>query len=179
MPHLIDQDAFLSGQRIAVLECSLLSATVSILAPLGARASQDRAHPTYSVNPAPPGSADIHVVDGAHTGCQSRTPWERARLARMQPCRGRFGTRASRPHTQASTPPGCADVSPACSLSGAGFSGSPGIPARVLGIKTPRTPPAPLVGEGGRGDEGQKARECRKPRIAPKNSTLESPAPPA
>jgi predicted regulator of Ras-like GTPase activity (Roadblock/LC7/MglB family) len=31
------------------------------------------------------------------------------------------------------------------------------------------------VGEGGRGDEGQKARECSKPRIAPDNSTLESP----
>jgi hypothetical protein len=36
-----------------------------------------------------------------------------------------------------------------------------------------QTPPSPLVGEGGRGDEGQKARECRKPRIAPENSTLE------
>jgi len=35
------------------------------------------------------------------------------------------------------------------------------------------TPLSPLVGEGGRGDEGQKAWECRKPRIAPKNSTLE------
>jgi len=38
-----------------------------------------------------------------------------------------------------------------------------------------QTPPSPLVGEGGWGDEGQKARECSKPRIAPDNSTLESP----
>jgi len=35
-------------------------------------------------------------------------------------------------------------------------------------------PSSPRVGEGGRGDEGQKARECSKPRIAPKNATLES-----
>jgi hypothetical protein len=38
-----------------------------------------------------------------------------------------------------------------------------------------QTSPSPLVGEGGRGDEGQNARECSKPRIAPDNSTLESP----
>jgi len=35
-----------------------------------------------------------------------------------------------------------------------------------------QTPPSPRVGEGGRGDEGQKARECRKPRIAPRTLPL-------
>jgi len=35
-----------------------------------------------------------------------------------------------------------------------------------------QTPPSPRVGEGGRGDEGQKARECSKPRIAPRTLPL-------
>ena len=47
--------------------------------------------------------------------------------------------------------PGSARVLPACSHPGAGVSGSPCIPSRVLGIRTPRTPPSLRVGEGGRG----------------------------
>jgi hypothetical protein len=52
--------------------------------------------------------------------------------------------------------PGSAGVSPACSLTGAGFLGSPCVPSPVSGIRTPKLPLLPLWEKGGRGDEGQK-----------------------
>ncbi len=60
-------------------------------------------------------------------------------------------------------------------LTGAGFLGKPLRAIFRFRHQDAQPPPSPLVGEGGRGDEGQKARECSKPRIAPDNSTLESP----
>ena len=59
-------------------------------------------------------------------------------------------------------------------LTGGGFWGSPCVPSSVSRHQDAQPPPSPRVGEGGRGDEGQKARECSKPRIAPKNATRES-----
>jgi hypothetical protein len=167
---LIDQDAFLSEQRIAVLECSWLSGTVSILASLGARTSQDRAHPTYSVNPAPPGSAD---VSPAYAGV--RTPWERGRPARMQPCRGRFfgKPRHSCSRFRHQDAPHAPFFPCGRRLTGAGFSGSPCVPSSVSGIRTPKLPLLPLWEKGAGGMRGKRARECRKPRIAPRNATLE------
>jgi hypothetical protein len=66
------------------------------------------------------------------------------------PHRGSVGISPARAGVRARL--GSARVSPACSHPGAGVSGSPGIPARVLGIRTPRTPPSSRVGEGGWGD---------------------------
>jgi hypothetical protein len=48
------------------------------------------------------------------------------------------------------------------------------VPSPVSRHQDAQPPPSPRVGEGGRGDEGQKARECSKPRIAPKNATREN-----
>jgi hypothetical protein len=59
-------------------------------------------------------------------------------------------------------------------LTGGGFWGSPCVPSSVSRHQDAQPPPSPRVGEGGRGDEGQKARECSKPRIAPKNATREN-----
>ena len=73
-------------------------------------------------------------------------------------------------HQDAPPPP-----SPRVGEGGRGMRGS-GKPLRAIfrfRHQDAPTPLSPLVGEGGRGDEGQKAWECRKPRIAPKNSTLE------
>jgi hypothetical protein len=52
--------------------------------------------------------------------------------------------------------PGSAGVSPACSLTGAGFLGSPCVPSPVSGIRTPKLLLLPLWEKGGRGDERQK-----------------------
>jgi len=60
------------------------------------------------------------------------------------------------------------------SPTGGGFWGSPCVPISRFRHQDAQPPPSPRVGEGGRGDEGQKARECNKPRIAPKNATRES-----
>jgi ribosomal protein L15 len=59
-------------------------------------------------------------------------------------------------------------------LTGVDFLASPCVPSSVSRHQDAQPPPSPRVGEGGRGDEGQKARECSKPRIAPKNATREN-----
>jgi hypothetical protein len=59
-------------------------------------------------------------------------------------------------------------------LTGVDFLASPCVPIFRFRHQDAQPPPSPRVGEGGRGDEGQKARECSKPRIAPKNATRES-----
>ena len=53
------------------------------------------------------------------------------------------------------------------------FFGGACVPALVLGFRTPNLPLLLLWEQGVGGMRGKSARECSKPRIAPKNAPLE------
>ena len=76
--------------------------------------------------------------------------WVNGRLARMQRCDRVMGVRVSN-------------------------SGSLCDPSLVSVIRKPKIPLLPLWEKGVGGMRGKNARECRKPLISPRNSTLESP----
>ena len=58
-------------------------------------------------------------------------------------------------------------------LTGVDFLASPCVPSPVSAIRTPKLPLLPLWENGVGGMRDERARECRKPRIAPRNATLE------
>jgi len=70
--------------------------------------------------------------------------------------------------------PGSAGVSPTCSLTEGGFWGSPYVSSPVSGSRTLKLTLLPVWEQGVGGMRGKSLPECRKPRIAPRNSTLES-----
>jgi hypothetical protein len=70
--------------------------------------------------------------------------------------------------------PGSAGVSPTCSLTEGGFWGSPYVSSPVSGSRTLKLTLLPVWEQGVGGMRGKSLPECRTPRIAPRNATLES-----
>jgi hypothetical protein len=164
----------------------LLSGTVSVAAPPGCAviltvcSGIPRRRSAGSVPPAAPRRRDARAprvcpVVGVRAACPRRrdaggTPalpgcapsWECEQRALGD------ATRAGRPRSQGVRRRGSAGSVPYRG----GFL-SPCVPSFVSAIRMPKLPLLPLWEKGVGGMRDERARECRKPRIAPRNATLE------
>jgi len=128
-------------------------------------------HPTSLIGDGrPPGRcspASILPGAAARSGCASRSSAGTARgsLPRT-PCCADTGCQTDR--RQRSRPPH-GGTSPSQR-----YLGTPRVPSSVSDIRTPQLPLLPLWEKGAGGMRGKRAPECRKSRISPRESILES-----